>query len=362
MDAFLTDQSSCAVLRVSRYSEVPRLGESKLRTVSIDPGSRVQWWRRAVEEVSQLVEVDSRHPLCVLVPDRNERVRSPLVSSTVCSAILPKGSFLTAEFGEGDAFLAIESSAHSFASLARALDQAQRAKRLTHLQARALLLAYGYELCGSYARDARSPLTGECHYRLEPVASPEELSAWCLARGGRNVRGSRLARDCAPQVMAGSASPAETIHGIVFTSPPELGGLGMSDVLMNHSLDLSPEERLLVHRLPLTPDLTFPQLGGRVLEHQGNGHDAPRKYQEDASRSQDYAALGRRMMMTSAVDLVTPQRYDAFLRRFFAWVRHDLGASAAQPYQEVLDDPACTTARHELVSALTDRVHDPWSW
>lgn len=364
MDAFLTDETSCAMLRISRYSLEPRVGTSGLRTVSIDEGSRVQWWRSAVREVRRYIDVDADHPLCVSVPDEQSRVRSHLVRSSIHSVPLPAGSYLTAELDLSGIFVALESPAHSFASLAAVLDRALHKGRLDQVQARAILLAYGYELCGTYALDAAEPLTADAHYRLEPAATGEDLMAWCQAQAIRGARGIALARTCAPEVQCGSASPAETIHAIMLTSSPELGGLGMSreDVLLNQSLHLGLAEQALVHRLPLTPDITFAQLGGRVLEHQGGQHDRTLQYREDASRIQDYAALGRPVITTSATDLASPTAYDAFLRRFLAWVRHDLGPRTANPYQEILDDPACTDARHHLLATLTDRIHDQWAW
>ncbi len=362
MDAFLTNDTSCALLRVSRYRELPRISECTVRAVTIDPGSQTQWWRPAVRVAQQLVDVNARHPMCVTVPDHESRARSALVQSVICSAILPKNSYLALETGHDDVFLAIETPAHSFASLARVLDAARRAGRINYLQARAFLLAYGYELCGTYARDSKEPLTANCHYWLEPSATPDDLIAWAKARTGQGARGIRFARECAPQVMAGSASPAETIHGIMLTSPPELGGMGMRDVLMNRSLDLKDDERALVHRVPLTPDLTFPQFGGLVLEHQGGDHDSPLQYREDASRTQDYWALGRPVVMTSSADFETVVTYEAFLRRLLAGVRRSVGPEAAEPYEALLDDPEASTVRSELFTALTDRAHDPWEW
>ncbi len=361
MDAFLTNETSCALLRVTRREALPRASESDARVVSVNSGAQTQWWRPALKFVSQFLDVDTSHPMCVAVPDRASRAQSSSIRNTVCSTILPRDSYLTLELPDDDTFVAIETPAHSFASLARVLTQAQRAGRISYLQARAILLAYGYELCGTYARDARDPVDGECHYRLEPAATPDDLRAWCQARSGRGARGIRFARECAQEVLARSASPAETIHGIMLTSPPELGGLGMGDVLMNHTLELKPEEAALMHRLPLTPDFTFSQLGGLLLEHQGENHDSPLQYREDASRTQDYWALGRPVIMTSAADFETSARYDEFLRRLFAGVRRRLGPEA-EPYEALLDDPVATAARHELFSTLTDRVHDPWEW
>lgn len=347
---------------MSRYAPDPVVCPYDARYVTIAEGSPTQWWRSAVQDVSQYLDVDRKHPVCLLVPSKRSYVTSSLIRATVCSVRLPDDSFYSAELLKNDSFLAIESPAHSFASMAAALSAAISRGVLNHLEARGLLLAYGYELCGSYARDALDPINGECRYRLKPVTSPEQLVTWCQTRQGHGAPGIRLARECAPAVLAGSASPAESIHGIVFTSNPWLGGLGMRDVLINETIPLNPEERMLVHRTPLTPDLTFPSLGNRVLEHQGGDHDSPRQYQEDACRVQDYGALGRGVIMTSAADFESPDAYDRFLRRFFAWVRHDLGPRPAERYQAILNNTAYSAARHDLVATLIDRIHDPWHW
>lgn len=369
MDAFLTNESSCALLRMARYCGTPRIDRCMARAPHIDEGSNVQWWRQAIRELAPILGIDKNHPLCVQVPNSESRVTSPLVSSVVCSSLLPEDSYLTAELESPNhdldhSFYAIESAAHSFASLARVLSSPLHAGGISFLQARALLLSYGYELCGTYARDPMRPLTNECHYLIDAAATPIDIQDWCRARKGRSAVGIRLARACAQDVKSGSASPAETIHSIVFTSPPEYGGLGMGigNVLLNETLRLEPKERLLMHRLPLTPDLTFPLLGGRVLEHQGSYHGFPLQHQEDASRVQDYGALGRPVFMTSAADFSSPCAYDMFLRRFVNWVWKDMGPRIARPYQEILDDPCLTDARYQLIETLSDRQHDPWHW
>ncbi len=363
MDAFLTDETSCALLRLARTTNDLCASECDARIVSVADGSSAQWWRLPLRAVSRYIEVDKNHPMCISVPDSQSRISSSLVRSTICSAVLPKQSYMSVELTH-DAFLAIESPAHSFASMAGALQRAVLQERLNRLQARALLLAYGYELCGSYSRDAKNPSTANCTYRLDPIATPEELVAWCEAREGHNTLGIQLARSCAPLVLGGSASPAETIHGIVFTLRPQQGGLGMgvANVLMNKRLELSPVEEGLVHRLPLTPDITFPRLHDLVLEHQGGDHDNPLQYQEDASRTQDYAALGHPMMMTSAADFVSPTAYENFLWRFVAWVGHEMGSRAANRYQSILENPIYASARYQLIATLIDRIHDPWHW
>lgn len=363
MDAYLTDETSCALLRLARTTSGLRASECDARVVSIDDGSSTQWWRLPLRAVSCYIDIDKNHPMCVSVPNSQSRVSSSLVRSSICSVALPRQSYMSVELAH-DAFVAIESPAHSFASMAGALQKAILQGHLNRLQARALLLAYGYELCGSYSRDAKNPSTANCTYWIDPVATPEELTAWCEAREGHNALGIQLARSCAPFVLEGSASPAETIHGIAFTLRPQQGGLGMgvANVLMNKSLELNPVEEGLVHRLPLTPDIRFPRLHDLVLEHQGGDHDKPLQYQEDASRTQDYAALGHPMMMTSAADFASPTAYEDFLWRFVAWIGHEMGSRTANHYQSILENPTYALARHQLIATLIDRIHDPWHW
>lgn len=361
MDAYLADETSCSMLRLVRRSPMMHAEEISARMPSDDDGARVQWWRDVIRALEQCIDVNERHPLHVLVSAPEHRVRSRLVRSSVCTGVLPRGSYLAVQMQGSDAILAIETPAHSFHSLARALSHAIREKRLTYPQARGLLLAYGYELCGTYVKDPQSPNAGETMYGLRCAAMPEELATWCEACSRPGVRTVTLANQCAQEVLAGSASPGETVHGIVLTSRPELGGLGFRNVSMNDPCDPPLEARKLMHRLPLTPDLKFEDWG-LVLEHQGGYHGQLQQYREDASRVQDYGALGYDVFMTSANDLESPAAYDAFLGRLVSWIRCEHGQEAAAPYQAVLDDPELTRTRYDLVSVLIDKIHDPWNW
>ena len=364
MEAYLAAQTSCALVRLARRSLWPRLGPCARRRVTFDHEPRSYWWRDVIDELSPYVAVDSRHPLRVLVPTEARRSVSTLVDTIICSRNLPADSFLAMELEGSDHLYALESPGLSFLRMAQRLERATHKvghHALSPLQARALLLDYGCELCGTYARDPKDPWYGPCAYRLKPLATPTEILAFCQAPELARTRGIALARACAEAIPAMAASPAETLLDIFFTTSPKLGGMGLPnlEVLVNATLPLSPRERSLVHRTPLTPDLRFPGLG-LVIEHQGSGHADPDQYREDASRIQDFGALGLSVFATSQSDLQTPAAFEAFLQRLVTWIAHEHGRAVAAPYQAILGDVHYRSARSDLVSTLMERRQDPW--
>lgn len=364
MEAYLAAQTSCTLLRLARRSLWPRLGPCAKRQVTFDHAPRSRWWRKVINELNPYLAIDARHPLCALVPTEARRSISPLVNTIICSGSLPVASFLTMELEGSDHIYALESPALSFLRMAQRLDRATRAAGhhvLSPLQARTLLLDYGCELCGTYARDPMDPWYGPCTYRLKPMTTPAEILAFCQAPEVARTRGVALARACATSIPAMAASPAEALLDIFFTTPPMLGGMGLpySEVLVNATLPLTARERSLVHRTPLTPDLRFPALN-LVIEHQGSGHADPSQYREDASRIQDYGALGLSVFTTSQSDLQTPAAFEAFLRRLVTWIAHVHGPDVTAPYQALLDDTRYRSARSDLVSTLMERRLDPW--
>lgn len=361
MDAFLTNQTSCDLLRYTRYKADPRVMESDRTSVSIDEGGNTQWWRSVINQLNQVIDVDKRHPLDVVVPDRKSRVRSAMVNCTVCGRVMPKGAYWSAEFVDSGMFVAMESPAHSFVSLAHALDEAMDTENLTVPEARGLLLAYGYELCGKYAKDAKDPHGKDAHYRIDAATSRAELIKWCWDPRNAGTKGIETARKYVASVKDGAYSPPEAIHATVFGTKPELGGLGMGNVVLNESLGLSHEQRNLVHRAPITPDLQFSGMK-RVLEYQGEPHGEVEQHREDASRVQDYGALGYVVFQASADDMKNADTYEAFLRRFAAWMRHDFNCGVNAQIQAVLDDRRYEKPRHALLNALLDKEHNPWRW
>lgn len=226
MEAYVAGRHSRSLLRMARYSAWPRLHECTSAAARLPEGERPQWWRSAVAMLRPYVDIGARSPLELYVAGRGPRVRAELASGYACPPHLPRGAFVFAELPGNVGSVRIEPPALSFARFAQEVVEKELAGGIDAVQARTLLLDYGYELCGSYARDALAPLEVECHYFLNPTITPRDLSAWCGAL--YRYRHKRRAEACALEVLEGSASPMETLHAIVLSSGPEQGGTPLS--------------------------------------------------------------------------------------------------------------------------------------
>ena len=104
------------------------------------------------------------------------------------------------------------------------------------------LLAYGYELCGYYARGAEGfcscpklTSTGRMGRYLERL---ERLRA---ARGQGMPPGVKRVRRALGQVLDGAASPEEAIASMVLALPRDRGGFGLPPGCLNRVAPLSSE-------------------------------------------------------------------------------------------------------------------------
>ena len=335
---------------MARYGAWPHLHACMDATARLPEGERPQWWRSAVAMLSPHVDIDARSPLELYVTGQESRVRAKLASGCVCPLHLPRGAFVFAELPGDVGSVRIESPALSFARFAQEVAEEELAGGIDVTQTRALLLDYGCELCGSYARDARAPLGNECHYFLHPVTTSRDLSAWCGAL--RRYRHQRRAEACALEVIEGSASPMETLHAIVLSSSPEKGGMGLGRPLLNQQLQLGSAERWVLHRSSMRPDLFFPDLN-LAIEHLGGKHGSGVAYEEDAAREQVYAALDIALFTTTRRDMETPRNYDLFLRRLIHRLGRERSRSLERELLERLDDPLVSRARWGMVEILT---------
>lgn len=176
----------------------------------------------------------------VVVTSRGNRRPSKLTTCHVMTPSLPEGSLANA--GKG---LYVCSPALAFAQLAAT-------KTIPEL------VAYGFELCGTYSilNDAdRYP--GTCGFiQRPPLLTREELTDFLLACEG--MHGIKRARKAVAFVRDGSASPRETAAALIFGLPQRLGGYGFGMPAMNQPIVLSETSRLLSQWEQLHCDLFWP--------------------------------------------------------------------------------------------------------
>ena len=286
-----------------------------------------------MSELEPYITIDEGHPLELCVPSRDKRIRTKqqdhLVDCHIVTGTLPKGSFLRLELETGTS-LYIQSPAYSFAWYARQLEAIVQSGTLTYEQGRAILQSYGYELCGTYALDARDS-NEEAHYFLQPATTTEEIIAWC--KGALRRKGAA-----------------------------DMGGVGLGDALLNHPINVSSELRRAFHRWPMRPDLQFPEIG-LFIEHLGPKHGEATQFMEDALRAQDYSAAGALLYPTTKEDFESAAAYDRFLRRVGLGLlrRPDANAQHAGSYLlSLLDDRQATKTRWSVFDVQNDRMKDYW--
>lgn len=225
MNTYVSDISSVCLLRQARGRRWPRLEECHDHMVATPDASQSQWWRASIPELEPLMTIDSRNPLHIHVSCRSQRVRASTIACDVFSPMLPSGAFLLAILNGTGASVKIDAGPLSFVQLAHRLGRAARVNTLSYAQARALLIDFGMEVTGTYSRNPFAPASEDCHFSVRPVTYAADIQSWC--KDANYVRGVQLARRIAHDVMDASRSPMETLHAIVLSSSPELGGLGL---------------------------------------------------------------------------------------------------------------------------------------
>ncbi|MBP3884672.1 MAG: hypothetical protein J6D54_07025 [Olsenella sp.] len=269
--------------------------------------------------------VSPSRPVDVVFPDGDTRHRSAEIRCQVCG-IARAGSFVRLgvsprELEEAglpkDLRLYIDSPGRIFLVAAQTLSRLIHTGRIESYEAFLRLLSLGSELCGSYARDPKSPHEGKIVYRIPQATTVSEISRY-LARCKGN-RGLSLAKKATQYLVDGIRSPLECEFYFALTLPPRLGGIGFPLPLVNKPLEL--EERTsdittvksnrfartqnephgstsFSHYDEITPDMHWPlPEQGLVIEVDGYFYHSDREaFVNDRFRDQDYKSCGYQVL------------------------------------------------------------------
>lgn len=205
----------------------------------------------------------------------------------------PAGSFRL--LGEG---VQLASPELTFLQLARSLDED-------------LLVAYGYEVCGLFARDGAGPGFCNCPAltsRARIADYLDRLERVRRERGEGMPPGLRRARRALERVRDGAASPEEAVVSEVLFSPRRLGGFGLPPGRLNAVVRLSRTAADLFGMDSFVCDVSWD--GAHVaLEYQGSQHKLRTRHTYDLRKGNvlgaddrvvvrvDRAMLGRQDLM-----------------------------------------------------------------
>lgn len=137
-----------------------------------------------------------------------------------------------------------------------------------------LAAAVGYELCGTYGKDALSERGFSCRAAL---TTPHHIERHLAALGAR--RGIRHARAALRLVLPNAASPREAILAMLLTFPRRLGGYGLPMPVLNGAVP-SCASRSGLFRC----DLLWPEQKVAIEYDSDAWHTGTRRISADATR------------------------------------------------------------------------------
>lgn len=192
-----------------------RLAAAELRDP--DPSPHERWTRRALSEaLPQIPAIEGgmgERPVSICLSDPARRLGSRLIENTVYRLPMPRGSFL--DLGNG---VAMSSPELLFVELANCLRAAEH-------------LLLGFELCGSFGRDARDPRGGEVAFGLPPLTSVAKLRAYLGSLG--RVNGKARARRTLRLLGDNAWSPMEATVVTMMSLQLEEHGYGLGRCILN---------------------------------------------------------------------------------------------------------------------------------
>lgn len=164
-----------------------------------------------------------------------------------------------------------------------------------------MLVALGYELCGTYALD---PVDEKGFSNFEaPLASRLRIAS--MLERCSNMQGAPLVRETLPLVSEGSHSPMETALAMLLTLPRALGGMGFPQAVMNGTVATSDGAKRV--------DLLWPQ-NGVGLEYKGRKYHDASQAQKDDRRENKLVGSGVTVFNVWYEDLLFPPLFEALVQ------------------------------------------------
>jgi hypothetical protein len=363
MSVTLSHQSALDVIRMLRCEGVNMhdMDAVPLVAPSAWVGTRLNM-KNFNSDVWRWQKPSEKHPLHILVPNVQSRVRGKGVLAHVASKDVQADSVLW-------------------------VDERSRVVRpeLLFLQVAETLslpalVMLGLELCGHFSRQADNPLMGDVVDGIPAATSVERLEA-CLSTIKR-AKGLDKARMALPYVRDHAASAPEAVLATMFGLPSAEGGYGMGPVVLNERVELGDSQSQAKAKSRY-PDLmfAFAQVGLNYdgFKHfdiadlmaaaelfacsEGKDQDEARetlkeklnsartKVIDDNMRDRQLAAQGRIVFSVTKEDLQDVSHLDDLARQVLNCADKVFGAEVTE-YMDALDDSSCARERGELLGML----------
>lgn len=282
--------------RVLGLMRLRRLVATPLRTGQLKPGTCMSGTHEILaliealpEPLRALLTPTPAAPLHVMVTAAKESYRARLIKHHVCSSPLPEGSFMRVADG-----VLVPSWPLYFVL---------RCRELPKLSDR---LKLGMELCGTYSHlipgdeststfthiaNEYGPLESAWNNkRIMPATSAAELRAYLVV--ATSLRGRTLALEAVRYLLDNSASPCETILGLMASLPCSIGGYGFTHVELNPAKKVPEKLRHLTHFVECHPDCFLVDLQTDLEFASSEHHTGKAALRRDAARRNDIQTMG----------------------------------------------------------------------
>ena len=168
-------------------------------------------------------------------------------------------------------------------------------------------LELAMEFCGTYAvrPDSDESMAKRDYQLVEADAFRRHVESW------KGIRGIPVARHIAKYLVGGSASPMETKLYMLLCLPLQYGGYNLGHPELNPELDLDQEEREIIRRGKVKPDMLW-RNEHLVVEYDGEYHDDPMQARYDALRKTILEGKGFTVIQVKRYQLYNPLAFDKF--------------------------------------------------
>lgn len=292
MDATVSHASAITFWQTGRLSD-PRREGPKTRTNGEQLARAIKRSAAGIRALSKdaelLARVSVRDRIDLLATDARDRRSSKRVRGHVWSQRYPKGA--VADQGGG-----LRVCTPEFAFL-------QMAAKLNDFE----LIQLGIEMCGTYA----------CHFlpmgcasssKVRPITSLQRLKSFIQRCKG--LHGVKRCRRALRWIAKDSASPAETLLGMMLGLPMRLGGFGLGMPAFNHPVTVPGGNRLRC-------DLLWPDLHVGVEYDSREHHTGYGQAQVDSRRRALFQARGLTVLSVTADQISTSAKLAQVARALY---------------------------------------------